>query len=112
MVLREKSERGRAKKVFLRRSKSHTNRMLQLNARTLFDDLRYGDRFCVTPNERIVKKTQLTRPHGRINENTTPKQRNERSSLNAKINTHPIGTISIGHINVCGWAKSNHDLRR
>ena len=69
--------------------------MLQLNARILFDDLRYGDRFCVTPNERIVKKTQLTRPHGRINENTTPKQRNERSSLNAKINTHPIGTIIL-----------------
>ena len=100
------------KKVFLRRSKSHTDRILQLKARTLLDEVPHGDRFREMSNGRIVKKTQLTRPHGRINENTTRKQPNERSSLNAKTNTRPIGTISIGHINVCGWTKSNHDLRR
>ena len=84
MVLREKrklKEVERYKKVFLRGSKSHTDRILELNARTLLDELPHGDQFRVTSNGRIVKKTQLTRPHGRIVENTTPKQRDERSSL-------------------------------
>lgn len=45
------------KNVFLRGSKTHTERLLELNARTLLNELPHGKDFRITSNGRIVKKT-------------------------------------------------------
>lgn len=45
------------KNVFLRGSKTHTERLLELNARTLLNELLHGKDFRITSNGRIVKKT-------------------------------------------------------
>lgn len=44
------------KNVYLRSSKSHTERILELNAKTLLSELPNGNQFRVTANGRIVKK--------------------------------------------------------
>lgn len=59
-VLREKrklKEKDQYKTVFLRGSKSHTERILELNARTLLREMPNGNQFRITSNGRIVKKT-------------------------------------------------------
>lgn len=43
--------------VFLRSSKSHTERLLELNAKTLLNEIPNGRNFRVTANGRIVKKS-------------------------------------------------------
>ena len=42
--------------VYLRSSRSHTERILELNAKTLLSELPNGNLFRVTANGRIVKK--------------------------------------------------------
>ena len=44
------------KNVYLRSSKNHTERILELNAKTLLSELPSGNQFRVTANGRIVKK--------------------------------------------------------
>lgn len=46
--------------VFLRGSKSHTDRILDINAQTLLNELPNGNQFRITSNGRIVKKSQET----------------------------------------------------
>lgn len=45
----------------IRGSKSHTERILELNTQTLLNELPNGNQFRITSNGRIVKKTQETR---------------------------------------------------
>lgn len=53
------------KPVFIRSSKSHTERLIELNARTMLSELPHGNQFRITSNGRIVKKTPSTqREHG------------------------------------------------
>lgn len=47
--------------VFLRGSKSHTDRILETNVRTLLNELPNGNQFRITSNGRIVKKSQETK---------------------------------------------------
>lgn len=61
------------KSVFLRGSKSHTDRILELNARTLLNELSNGCQFRITSNGQIVKTSRQTRAN---NEHT--ETRNER----------------------------------
>lgn len=59
-ILREKrklKEVGRYRNVFLRGSKSHTERLIELNARTLLSEIPHGHQYRITSNGRIVKKT-------------------------------------------------------
>lgn len=44
------------KSVFLRSSKSHTERLIELNAKTLLTQIPNGEQFRITSNGRIVKK--------------------------------------------------------
>lgn len=44
------------KSVFIRSSKSHTERLIELNARTLLNEIPNGNHFRITSNGRIVKK--------------------------------------------------------
>lgn len=46
------------KSVFLRSSKSHTERLIELNAKTILNQIPNGNQFRITSNGRIVKKTQ------------------------------------------------------
>ena len=58
-VLRSKkklSDSNEFKNVYLRSSKNHTERILELNAKTLLSQLPNGNQFRVTGNGRIVKK--------------------------------------------------------
>ena len=59
LVLRNKHElkdQQRFRKVFIQSSKSHVERLLELNARTLLRELPTGKSFRVTANGRIKKK--------------------------------------------------------
>ena len=59
-VLREKRklrDTQKYKSVFLRSSKTHTERLIELNARTILHELPQGNQFRITSNGRIVKKT-------------------------------------------------------
>lgn len=58
-VLREKRklrEIEKFKTVFLRSSKTHTERLIELNARTILNEMPHGKQFRITANGRIVKK--------------------------------------------------------
>ena len=58
-VLRAKQELKQSlfyKKVYIRGSKTHTERILELNAKTLLSELPNGNQYRVTANGRIVKK--------------------------------------------------------
>ena len=58
-VLRAKENLKRThdfKNVYLRSSKNHTERILELNAKTLLSQLPNGNQYRVTANRRIVKK--------------------------------------------------------
>ena len=58
-VLRAKTNLKKSrtfKSVYLRSSKSHTERILELNAKTLLSELPNGNLFRVTANGRIVMK--------------------------------------------------------
>ena len=58
-VLRAKVNLKRSrdfKNVYLRRSKNHTERILELNAKPLLSELPNGNQHRVTANGRIVKK--------------------------------------------------------
>ena len=58
-VLRAKESLKRThdfKNVYLRSSKNHTERILELNAKTLLSQLPNGNQYRVTANGRIVKK--------------------------------------------------------
>ena len=60
-ILRKKYELkndDRYNKVFLRASKSHTERLLELNARTILNELPNGSDFRITGSGCIVKKTK------------------------------------------------------
>ena len=60
LVLREKRklrEHDTYKSIFLRSSKSHTERLIELNARTLLNQIPQGNQFRITSNGRIIKKT-------------------------------------------------------
>lgn len=62
-VLREKRNIRYVEKyktVFIRSSKSHTERLIELNARTMLSELPHGNQFRITSNGRIVKKTPST----------------------------------------------------
>lgn len=62
-VLREKRNIRNVEKyktVFIRSSKSHTERLIELNARTMLSELPHGNQFRITSNGRIVKKTPST----------------------------------------------------
>lgn len=59
-VLRAKRKLGEIsdyRSVFLRSSKSHTERLIELNARTILNEMPNGKDFRITANSRIVKKT-------------------------------------------------------
>ena len=59
-ILREKrklKEVGRYRNVLLRGSKSHTERLIELNARTLLSEIPHGHQYRITSNGGIVKKT-------------------------------------------------------
>lgn len=59
-VLRAKRKLGEIsdyRSVFLRSSKSHTERLIELNARTILNEMPNGKDFRITANGRIVKKT-------------------------------------------------------
>lgn len=47
------------KSVFLRSSKSHTERLIELNAKTILSQIPNGNQFRITSNGRIVKKTHI-----------------------------------------------------
>ena len=59
-VLRAKRTLGQIegyRSVFLRSSKSHTERLIELNAKTLLGEMPNGKNFRITANGRIVRKT-------------------------------------------------------
>ena len=61
LVLRNKHElkdQQRFRKVFIQSSKSHVERLLELNARTLLRELHTGKSFRVTANGRIKEKQE------------------------------------------------------
>ncbi len=56
-VLREKKHLSNSQefsRVFLRSSKSHTDRMIQLNFKTILDLIPGGDNFKLTNNGRVM----------------------------------------------------------
>lgn len=61
-VLKEKRNIRRVeyKTVFIRSSKSHTERLIELNARTMLSELPHGNQVRITSNGRIVKMTPST----------------------------------------------------
>lgn len=62
-VLREKRNIRNVEKyktVSIRSSKSYTERLIELNARTMLSELPHGNQFRITSNGRIVKKTPST----------------------------------------------------
>lgn len=72
-ILREKKQLkngGKIQNLFMRGSKTHTERFLELNARTLLKELERGKYFRITSNERIVKKTP-ERPETEHHDNST-----------------------------------------
>lgn len=65
-ILREKRrlrDTEKYKNVYLRSSKSHTDRLIELNARTILNEIPNGRQFRITSNGRIVKKqNEIQRP--------------------------------------------------
>jgi hypothetical protein len=58
-ILREKKrlkETEKYKTTFIRSSKSHTERLIELNARTILSEIPQGKMYSITANGRIVKK--------------------------------------------------------
>lgn len=92
----------------IRGSKSHTERILELNTRTLLNELPNGNQFRITSNGRIVKKSQETRAS---NEHTETRIKREENYQNI---ARPIdkSSIRIAYLNVCGWTKSNRKGNR
>lgn len=68
VILREKrrlqdTEKYKNVYMYLRSSKSHTNRLIELNARTILNEIPNGRQFRITSNGRIVKKqNEIQRP--------------------------------------------------
>ena len=58
---RKLSESTRYKKVYLRSSKTHTECLLEFNAKSLLSEIPNGNTYRVTANGRIVKKDNSTR---------------------------------------------------
>ena len=83
-MLRRKSklkETSDYKRVFLRGSKTHTQRVLELNARTLLDQMPNGNEFRITSSGRIVKKNKCDdgdRGRSRDQQNNQPRGSRER----------------------------------
>ena len=67
---------------FLRGSKTHTQRVLELNARTLLDQMPNGNEFRITSSGRIVKKNNWRddgdRGRSRDQQNNQPRGSRER----------------------------------
>ena len=67
-ILRKKGnlkETERYKKVFLRSSKSHVERLLELNIQKLLDEIPYGrDKYRLTANGRLVVRDEFAGPRG------------------------------------------------
>lgn len=65
-ILREKRrlrDTEKYKNVYLRSSKSHTDSLIELNARTILNEIPNGRQFRITSNGRIVKKqNEIQRP--------------------------------------------------
>lgn len=67
-ILREKrrlrdTEKYKNVYMYLRSSKSHTDRLIELNARTILNEIPNGRQFRITSNGRIVKKqNEIQRP--------------------------------------------------
>ena len=59
-VLRVKKNLSNSSDVYLRSSKAHTERILELNAKTLLSQMPNGNQFRVTGDRRIVKKDNLS----------------------------------------------------
>lgn len=55
-ILRKLREVDAYKSVFIRSSKSHTERLIELNAHTLLNEIPNGNHFRITSNGRIAKK--------------------------------------------------------
>lgn len=71
-ILKEKKQLKMEEKykiVFMRGSKTHTERFLELNARTLLNKLARGKDSGIASNERIVKKTP-ERPESEHHDNS------------------------------------------
>ena len=86
------------KNVYLKSSKSHAERLIELNARAILRELPQGWSLRVDSNGRIKPRI--------VNDN-----RAEASDINAYDHPRSNETIKIAQIIVCGWTKDNHDLR-
>ena len=77
----------------IKSSKSHAERLIDLNARMLLKKLPSGHNLVVDANGRFKEK------HDGVN----PNQQKEFARFQSN--------ISVAHVNVCGWTINNHDLR-
>ena len=70
------------KGVFLRSAQSHVERLIQLNFKTILEEIPSGNQFRLTGNGRVVRKTQL----GNRFESTKPKVMSQTMEMNNKTN--------------------------
>ena len=93
--------------VFLRSSKSHTERLIELNAKIILNQIPSGNQFRITSNGRVVKKSFDFHPNDPSN---TPDANLAESTMWQS--PRHISTIKLGHINVSAaglWRMGNSE---
>lgn len=97
-VLRKKrvlKDTGSYKRVMLKSSKSHAERLIELHTRTLLRHLPQGNNLRVHDNGRFRERQASDR---------APQDANWDAPL-------PSGSIKLARLNVCGWTKYNRAFR-
>jgi hypothetical protein len=81
--------------VYVKSSRSHAERLIELNAKALVRGLPEGHNLRVDASGRI-------KPNTRQNQDSQAGNRYE--------NTRPNESIEVAHLNVCGWTSENHSF--
>ena len=96
------------KGLFLRSAQSHVERLIQLNFKTILEEIPSGNQFRLTGNGRVVRKTQL----GNRFESTKPKVMSQSMEMNNKTNkesTKGTQKSSQNQIPYCACSTTDHN---
>ncbi|WAR23590.1 hypothetical protein MAR_037259, partial [Mya arenaria] len=86
------------KQVYIKSCKSHAERLIELNARAILQQLPQGHDLRVDAN-------------GRIRRGNRQEHQQQQGIIRQHDGPRPNGTLKLAHINVCGWTEGNHLLR-
>ncbi|CAC5399192.1 unnamed protein product [Mytilus coruscus] len=92
-------------RVFIQGAKSHIERLLEKNARTILRELPQGKSYRISGNGRILKKST---DNDQIAENAEMETQQESAEDTSRLKE----IIRLGHLNVCGWTLNNYLLRK